>query len=73
MARETLETVALEKGIDIRTLARKAKVSEVTMWRYINRKKVPSIPIAAVIADTLGIDWQEVIKLCEEEKDDDVK
>jgi transcriptional regulator with XRE-family HTH domain len=73
MARETLETVALEKGIDIRTLARKAKVSEVTMWRYINRKKVPSIPIAAVIADTLGIDWQEVIKLCEEEKDADVK
>ena len=73
MAKETLETVALDKGIDIRTLARKAKVSEVTMWRYINRKKVPSIPIAAVIADTLGIDWQEVIKLCEEEKDADVK
>ena len=73
MAKETLETVALDKGIDIRTLARKAKVSEVIMWRYINRKKVPSIPIAAVIADTLGIDWQEVIKLCEEEKDADVK
>lgn len=61
---KSLEELALEKNLTMRDIAKKAKVSEVQMWRYNNRKRTPSIPIAAAIADMLGIDWKEVVELC---------
>ena len=42
---KSLEELALEKNLTMRDIAKKAKVSEVQMWRYNNRKRTPSIPI----------------------------
>lgn len=62
---KSLELLALQKDLSLRELAQKVHVSEVTMWRYVNRKRTPPIPIASAIADLLEIDWTEVVKLCE--------
>lgn len=67
---ESLERLALSKDMSLRDLAKKVNVSEVQMWRYANRKRVPPIPIASAIADALGIDWKEVEELCEPMKEE---
>ena len=68
MEEKNLEILALEKKMSIRDLAKLVGVTEVTMWRYVHRSRIPSIPIAAAIADALDIDWREVIDLCKEEE-----
>ncbi len=62
---KSLELLALQKDLSLRELAQKVHISEVLLWRYVNRKRTPPIPIASAIADLLGIDWTEVVKLCE--------
>ena len=66
----SLDVLCVEKNMSVRDLAKKVKVSEVQMWRYIRRERVPSIPTAGTIANALGIDWQEVIEMCKPEKTD---
>jgi transcriptional regulator with XRE-family HTH domain len=66
-----LVKVLLEKGMSVRELARKVKVSEVQMWRYIRGEREPSIAKAGDIALAMGIDWEEVLRLCKEGKNSD--
>lgn len=67
---QSLDEAGLKKDLTVRDLAKIAKVSEVTMWRYIHRKAIPSIVEASVLADALGIDWRDVLKMCEPVKED---
>lgn len=58
---ERLNKILKEKGLSQREFSKKCGLSEVSVSRYINNKRVPKLDISKKIADVLNIDISVLI------------
>ena len=51
-----------ERGISVKVLAQTVGVSEMTIYRYEQEKRIPQVTIAAKIAEVFGCNIDDLLK-----------
>lgn len=64
-----LKTLRENKGLSVKALANKVGVTVMSIYRYEQGKRIPTLPIARRMATALGVTVDELIKRTEPEDD----
>lgn len=60
---DNLQSIIKEQGISQNQLARKAKLSQGTISKILNRQSMPSVKVVVNLAYALGLSMDELIDL----------